>query len=174
MKAVSLIETSKNIVLIGMPGAGKSTVGVLLAKALGKSFEDTDLLIQRQTGKKLQELIDCNGVAAFLKIEESVVENLNLQATVIATGGSVVYSDSAMQHLRKNAVIVYIKTELQELQHRITNMSTRGIAIGVDQTLEQLYQERSELYERYADITVNSDSDSVEICLEKILHQLNS
>lgn len=158
-----------NIILIGMPGAGKSTIGVLLAKSLGLAFEDTDLLIQQHTCRKLQELIEIYGVSGFLKIEANELLDLNCSGTVIATGGSAVYSEAAMKHLAQNGVMVYLKLDYSELQQRVTNMATRGIVIGKNQSLRQLYEERQLLYERYADIIVETTGLSIEESLVKLV-----
>lgn len=167
------MQDAKNVVLIGMPGAGKSTVGVLLAKSLGMAFEDTDLLIQQQDGRRLQSIIAEDGVQRFLEIEANVVEALQLKNTVIATGGSVVYSDRAMHHLKEDGLVIYLRLEYKELEKRITNMATRGIAIGSHQTLYSLYCERIPLYEKYADIIVDSSTSSVEETLKRILEVLD-
>ncbi|HOP75383.1 MAG TPA: shikimate kinase [Bacillota bacterium] len=163
----------QNIVLIGMPGAGKSTVGVLLAKSLGMAFDDTDLLIQQQDGRLLQAIINEEGVQRFLEIEADVVSSLQRKDTVIATGGSVVYSDRAMHHLKENGLVIYLRIGFEELEKRLTNMATRGIAIGSHQSLYSLYCERIPLYEKYADIIIDSSSQSVEETLKRILEALD-
>lgn len=157
-----------NVVLIGMPGAGKSSVGVLLAKVLGKSFVDTDLLIQEKTGLLLQEIIDQQGVGHFLEIEEAVLFQLEQENCVIATGGSAVYSEAAMNHLKKNGRLIYLKLRYEEIAQRIKNMSSRGIAMGKGQTLFDLYQERVVLYEKYADIIIDCSSMPIEDLVRKI------
>ena len=144
-----------NIVLIGMPGAGKSTVGVVLAKTAALEFVDTDLLIQNQTGKKLQEIIDSDGIDAFLKIEGEVISKIHCKNSVIATGGSAVFSESAMDNLSRDGVIIYLDVPLNEIKHRVDNITTRGIAMKSGETLETVYNERLPLYRKYADITVN-------------------
>jgi shikimate kinase len=143
-----------DIILIGMPGAGKSTVGVVLAKTLAKKFIDTDLLIQQAEGRLLQQIIYADGVAAFLAVEERVLLRLDAMNAVIATGGSGVYSPAAMAHLKRLGTIVYLQLSLAEIESRITNMASRGIAIGPGQRLSDLYQERTPLYEKYADLTI--------------------
>lgn len=164
----------KNIVLIGMPGAGKSTVGVLLAKELQMGFEDTDLIIQQQEGYALQALIETRGVSSFLEIEAKVICALECQHTVIATGGSVVYIPEAMAHLKQTGVIVYLQLDYPVLEQRLTNLATRGIAMGPGQNLLGLYHERRPLYEKHADLIVDSSPISVEMTLERIIHQLMS
>lgn len=145
-----------NIVLIGMPGVGKSTIGVLLAKALSRDFVDTDVLIQAAEGRRLQELIDAKGLDAFLALEERHVAALDVHQSVIATGGSVVYSDSAMAHLKQNALVIYLRLPLEDLEARLTNMDARGVVIAPWQSLADLYHERLPLYEHFADITIDS------------------
>lgn len=159
----------KNIVLIGMPGAGKSTLGVLLAKALGMTFVDTDLIIQEQQGCLLQELIERDGVAEFLSIEEEVILQLEVENCVIATGGSVIYSNGSITHLKKNGILVYLKLRYDEIEHRINNISSRGIAIEKGRKLIDLFNERIILYEKYADIIVDcSDSTIEDVVLKTI------
>jgi shikimate kinase len=144
-----------NIVLIGMPGAGKSTIGIVLAKTLKKPFLDTDLLIQQREDELLQDIINKKGIAAFLKIEEEVVAGLNVKNHVIATGGSVVYSPLAMGALKEAGTLVYLPLAFEEIQKRIRNITTRGIAMNQGQSLKNLYHERLPLYEKYADIIVD-------------------
>ena len=162
----------KNIILIGMAGAGKSTLGVLLAKALGMDFLDSDIVIQKTDGRKLQEILDQDGMDAFLKIEEDVLSSINVENTVIATGGSAVYSDAAMQHLKKNGAVVYLDVPFPELQKRLTNIKTRGIAIRKGHTLRDVFEERLVLYKKYADITVDCINMTVEENVEKIIAAL--
>ena len=144
----------KAIVLIGMPGAGKSTVGVLLAKTLKRPFIDTDLVIQQRENRFLQEIIAAEGMEAFLDIEASAVSALALDGHVVATGGSVIYRESAMAHLRTHGITVFLSLPFAVIAHRIRNIATRGIAMRPGQTLRSLYNERQPLYERYADITI--------------------
>ncbi len=150
-----------NIILIGMPGCGKSTVGVLLAKICGYSFLDCDLLIQSKTGKKLFELIDSEGNDGFLKLENDIIRDVSCENTVIATGGSAVYCEEAMEHLKSIGKIVYIKVSPDEIKKRITNFSTRGIVMKNASDIYELYAERTPLYEKYADITVEPKSDDL-------------
>ena len=147
-------RSRQNIVLIGMPGCGKSTTGVLLAKTLGMSFLDTDLILQQRESSRLQDLVDTLGFDGFRKAEERAILSVDVSGCVIATGGSVVYSDAGMAHLKKNGLVLYLKVTPEEIERRITNISTRGIALHPGQTLSQLYDERSPLYEKYADIVV--------------------
>ena len=145
----------QNIVLIGMPGCGKSTVGVLLAKALGYDFLDTDLVIQRRAGKRLQEIIDGDGLPAFLAAEESALCTVRATHTVVATGGSAVYSEKGMAHLAAQGVIVWLRVDLPTLEQRLGNFALRGIAGVGAKTLADIFRERESLYARYAQITVN-------------------
>lgn len=162
----------ENIILIGMPGAGKSTLGVLLAKTLGKSFVDTDILIQQKEGRLLQEIINESGVAAFLGIEEKVILEMNPANSVIATGGSVIYSDLAMNHLKNKGIVVYLRVGYPDLKERITNMGTRGIVMQAGQQLIDLYHERTPYYEKYADLVIDSSVESLEETLDTILKSL--
>ena len=143
-----------NIVLIGMPGSGKSTVGVLLAKVLGYDFLDTDLLIQRREGCTLEEIIRRKGIDTFLDIEGEVCAGLCPENTVVATGGSVIYRELAMERLKARGRLVYLQVELDELTRRLSDLVGRGVALRDGQTLADLYAERTVLYERWADVTV--------------------
>ena len=140
------------IILIGMPASGKSTAGVILAKVLGLDFLDTDLLIQRRTGKRLPDLIKEYGVEGFLSIEENVCCQVLARGAVIATGGSAVYGERAMEHFRRIGTVVYLEVPFPELQRRLKDVNGRGVVMRSGQTLEDLYQERTPLYEKYADI----------------------
>ena len=144
-----------NITLIGMPGSGKSTVGVLLAKMLGRQFVDVDLLIQEREGKLLLEILDSQGTEAFLDIEEDVVRSLDCRRHVIAPGGSAVCREAAARRLKALGTVVYLRVSLEELTRRIENMSSRGIASKPGQTLADILAFRAPLYERYADLTVD-------------------
>ena len=143
----------KNIVLIGMPGAGKSTVGVLLAKSMLMSFCDTDLLIQNETGESLSDTIKKQGIDAFIRLEDEIIFKNDFKNSVIATGGSAVYGERAMNKLKENGKIVYLKVSPEELNRRVNNIHTRGIAMKEGTTLAQLYEQRAVLYEKYADVT---------------------
>ncbi len=158
-----------NIILIGMPGCGKSTIGVLLAKALLLDFIDTDLLIQNRFGKKLSEIIDSEGLGSFKQKESLVLSELCCEDAVIATGGSAVYSDKGMKNLKKNGKVVYLKLSPDEIRERIVNITTRGIVMEKECTIEELYTERAPLYEKYADITLNCSQLSVEQCVSAIV-----
>lgn len=144
-----------NITLIGMPGSGKSTIGVLLAKRLGYSFVDVDIVIQEKTGKLLKEIMAEEGLDGFLKTEEQVNQQLRAEHSVIAPGGSVIYGKNAMAHLREISQVVYLKLSYEELERRLGDLTDRGVAIRPGMTLRGLYEERVPLYERYADITVS-------------------
>ena len=161
-----------NVILIGMSGAGKSTLGVLLAKALGKQFVDTDIALQQADGRLLQQILDSDGVEAFLRLEEDVIAGLELHDCVIATGGSVVYSDRAMQHLKQNGIAVYLAVEFAELETRLSNITTRGIVFKGKNDLYEVYRERLPLYQRYADITVDCSHTDVESALSQILQSI--
>ncbi|MFY3773834.1 shikimate kinase [Marinobacter salsuginis] len=146
-----------NLVLIGMPGSGKSTVGVLLAKRLGLGFIDTDLLIQEETGRTLQAIVDQDGYEALRRIEEQVLLKLDVEHKVISTGGSAVYSAPAMEHLKTNGIVVFLDIPLELVIERIGDHSMRGISRRPYQSLEALFEERFELYSRYADLTVQGE-----------------
>lgn len=163
-----------NIILIGMPGAGKSTVGVILAKTLGYDFLDSDLSICRRAGTTLQNILDHQGLNYFLDYEEETVLRLQPERTVIATGGSVPLREKAMKHLKCQGKVIYLKVPLPELRKRLSNIKTRGIAFGPGQDLQSLYGERCPIYERWADITVSPDPDinDIEDMVEKIVNML--
>lgn len=165
-------EKKKNVVLIGMPGAGKSTIGVILAKVLGKDFIDADLVIQKKEGRLLREIIEQEGPDGFLAVEERVNAGLCPDAAVIATGGSVVYGQRAMEHLGRIGAIVYLKLSYPAVESRLRDIRGRGVVLRDGQTLLDLYQERAVLYERYADVTVEEDGLGVEETLEKTLQAL--
>jgi shikimate kinase len=162
----------KNIILTGMPGAGKSTVGVILAKTLGMNFIDTDIVLQENAGRILQEIINTEGIDAFLKTEESSIVSLECENTIIATGGSVVFSDKSMNYLKKKGIIIYLYISYEELVRRIKNITTRGIVLAADQSLLDLYNQRLPLYEKYADRTIDCSDMDVEKIIENILHEL--
>lgn len=151
----------KNIILIGMPGAGKSTVGVVLAKKLGYSFMDADLVIQAREGKLLHEIISQRGVEGFWQVEEEVNESILTDRTVIATGGSAVYGDRAMTHYKGIGKIVYLALPLEDIRERLGDLDERGVTLREGQDLSALYEERIPLYEKYADITINCENLSI-------------
>ena len=157
---------ANNIILIGMPASGKSTVGVILAKMLGLDFIDTDILIQRQEGARLEDIIDTRGIEVFLDIESDVCCSLNVSNTVIATGGSVVYRDRAMSHLKSIGKVVYLQVGIDLLESRLSDMKERGVVLKNGQTLLDLFTERTALYEHYADLTV----DENDLSLEETVH----
>ena len=152
----------KNVVLIGMPGAGKSTAGVVLAKTRGMNFIDTDLLIQAQTKRKLQDIINRQGIEKFLQIENEVVQKIDVEDSVIATGGSVIFGEEAMQNLRKKGIILYLQLSAETIARRLGNIQTRGIAMPPGMTVQELFQKRTPLYENYADIIVPAEGKTLE------------
>ncbi len=160
------------IVLIGMPGAGKSTVGVILAKALGLQFIDTDILIQERTRKMLQEILDEDGPPTFKKIEEETILSLHPRHAVIATGGSVVCSDYAMTHLKSIGMVVYLEISYREMVKRLKNITTRGIVLLPGQSLRQMYDERAPLYEKYADLTIECSDRDFEAVVKKVIEEV--
>ncbi len=165
-----------NIILIGMPGAGKSTVGVILAKRLGFDFIDTDLLIQSQEKYRLQQLIDTRGLDNFLEIEEQILLNLHAQHSVIATGGSVVYSEHGLKKLGRSGYQIYLQIELSTLLQRIADMGQRGLVMNQGQTFEQLYQERTPLYKKFADLTLTCEkmnAEQVAVIIENKIERLD-
>lgn len=162
----------ENIVLIGMPGVGKSTIGVVLAKVLGYEFIDADLLIQKAEGKLLREIIEEKGTDGFIEVENRVNSQIWTTHSVIATGGSVVYGKEAMEHLGSIGTIVYLKQNLKPLERRLRNIKGRGVVLKPGQTLAGLYKERVVLYEKYADIIVDEYKLNVEQTLDAVLQEL--
>lgn len=162
-----------NIVLIGMPGSGKSTVGVILAKVLGYSFIDSDLLIQKAEKKLLKEIIAREGQEGFLKIENRVNVSIETEKSVIATGGSVVYCQEAMEHLKEIGTVIYLQLDYPILRRRLGNLIGRGVVLKEGQTLKDLYEERVPLYEKYADYIIDEKKTNAEGTLQKILEILN-
>lgn len=158
----------KNIILIGMPGVGKSTVGVVLAKKLGYSFVDADLVIQSWEGKLLHEIIEERGVEGFWMLEEAVGESMDVRRTVIATGGSAVYGENAMAHYRQIGTVVYLSLPLEGIRERLGDLTERGVTLRDGQDLDGLYVERQPLYERYADVTVDCEGLSIREIVEQI------
>lgn len=164
----------KNIVLIGMPAVGKSTVGVVVAKRLGYEFIDTDLLIQKQEKRLLKEIIEEEGIEGFLKIENQVNQEVDAEWSVISPGGSVVYCKEAMEHYKKIGTIVYLRASFETIAGRIQNAKNRGVVLKEGQTLEMLYAERVELFEKYADITVDEEGKDLGETIESVLDILEN
>ena len=163
-----------NVTLIGMPGSGKSTIGVILAKVLRYQFLDSDLLIQKQEKRTLSEIIEQDGMEKFKEIENRVNLSINVTDTVIAPGGSVIYCDEAMKHLKSIGKVVYLKLSLESLSKRLGNLRGRGVLLKEGQTLEDLFKERTPLYEKYADLTVNEEGKDLEESLQAVLEIIHS
>jgi shikimate kinase len=163
----------ENIVLIGMPGVGKSTLGVVLAKELGYEFVDADLLIQKRENRLLKEIIAEDGVDGFLKIENDVNANITSTKTVIATGGSVIYGAEAMAHLKEIGTVVYLKLDYETLDSRLGSLKGRGVVLKDGQNLKSLYDERIPLYEKYADVTVDEGGLGLEETLDAVLEKIS-
>jgi len=163
-----------NIVLIGMPGVGKSTLGVVLAKELGYEFVDADLLIQKQEKQLLKDIIASKGVDGFLAIENQVNANIQTTKTVIATGGSVIYGKEAMEHLREIGTVVYLKLDYETLDSRLGSLKGRGVVLKDGQDLQALYNERIPLYEKYADVIVDEGGLDLEQTLDEVLKKLQN
>ncbi len=162
----------KNIVLIGMPGVGKSTVGVILAKALGYQFIDSDLLIQKREKKLLREIIEEDGLERFIEIENEVNQAIDDTDCVIATGGSAIYGKEAMEYFFQNAIVVYLKLDYEELKNRVGNPHKRGVVLRENQTFYDLYEERCPLYEKYAHVTVDAEGLEVGELMQNISTKL--
>ena len=165
--------TLDNVVLIGMPGAGKSTVGVVLAKKLGYRFMDSDLVIQDETGKMLHEIIAEQGTDGFLKVEEEINASLDCHRTVIATGGSAIYGPKAMEHLREIGNVVYLRLSLDAIAERLGDLNERGVVLKDGQTLQDLYNERVPLYEQYADITMDCEQKMIREIVAELTARLS-
>ncbi|OPH47017.1 shikimate kinase [Paenibacillus ferrarius] len=158
-----------NIILVGMSGAGKSTLGVLLAKALGMNFVDTDIVIQQREGKLLQEIIDNDGIEIFMQIEEKAISELHLENCIISTGGSVIYSEKAMNVLKQGGMVIYLHVPYEEIKRRLINVTTRGIVIKNGKSLEDVYEERLPLYIKYSDKALDCLNKDVEQCVNEII-----
>ena len=164
-----LSDDKKNVVLIGMPGVGKSTIGVLLAKQLGHSFLDTDILIQAAEGKTLQQLIQEQGISGFCDLEGEYILSVSVNSHVIATGGSVVYGKAAMGHLKADSVVIHLDLSLDRLKKRLDDLDARGVAIAPGRDLSDLYAERHPLYSKYADRTVATDTLTPDTVVRNIM-----
>lgn len=168
------MNEKENIILIGMPACGKSVTGVVLAKVLNKKFIDADLLIQERAGKSLQDIINEEGLDAFKTLEEKVLLDINVENAVIATGGSAVYYESAMEHLKTTGTVVYIDVPLPDVKNRLSNIKTRGVAMAKGQSLDDLYAARKPLYEKYADVTVTAgNKNDMEETVEDIINVIS-
>ena len=164
----------KNVILIGMPGVGKSTIGVIAAKLLGLRFIDTDLMIQEREDRLLSEIIEEEGIEGFLAIEDSVISQVKARNSVIATGGSACYGRNGMAHLKDLGIVVYLKLGFEPLCDRLGDLKNRGVVLKSGQTLKDLYEERIPLYESYADLTVEEDGLRVEETVEKMVALLKA
>ena len=160
-----------NIILVGMPSCGKSTVGVVLAKTMNKGFVDTDILIQQREGKTLQDIINTRGNDYFHQVEESVLLDFEGENYIVATGGSAIYFDRAMEKFKENGKVVYLKVSLETVLKRLNNIKTRGVTLAKGQTLEDLYNQRVPLYEKHADIVIEADGLHVEEVVERIIEE---
>ncbi len=169
-----IMAEKNNIVLIGMPGAGKSTLGIVLAKILNYNFIDADLVIQNQCDKTLQKLIDACGPEGFIQVENQILSDLNAEHSIIATGGSAVYSDEAMKHLSDIGRVVYLQISYDELKRRLSDLQERGVVLkgGITMSLQELFDERKPLYEHYAEITVDVNDLSIEAAARKVADAL--
>ena len=165
-------NSRSSIILIGMPAAGKSSIGVILAKVLGYDFIDSDLLIQKAAGKKLKEIIEERGVDGFLALENEVNRGIDVSETVIATGGSAVYGKEAMEHFAGTGTIVYLKVPYEVLCRRLDDIRQRGVVLREGQTLRELYDERSRLYEKYADLIIEEENRNMEEILQDVLKEI--
>ena len=170
------MAANDNIILIGMPGAGKSTLGIVLAKIMNYRFIDADLVIQQQCDKTLQKLIDACGPDGFIEVENEILRDLEAEHSVIATGGSAVYSDEAMKHLASIGRVVYLKISYEQLVGRLSDLQERGVVLkgGIGMSLRELYDERKPLYEQYAKVTVDVDDLSITAAARKVADALGA
>jgi len=155
-----------------MPAVGKSTVGVILAKLLGYEFVDTDLIIQRKEGRLLKEIIEEKGADGFIELENRILSGLDAKDAIIATGGSVVYGREAMQNLSRDSVVIYLRLDCDKLKNRLKSLKNRGVVIRNGQSLNDLYSERAPMYEKYADIVIDTDRCSIEKTVGKIMAEI--
>lgn len=167
------MKKGDNIILIGMPGAGKSTLGVLLAKAMNYRFVDTDLVIQEKEGRLLREIIEQDGMERFKEIENKVNAELEAERSVIAPGGSVVYAKEAMEHFKEIGHVVYLCVSCEEIRKRVGDLKKRGVVFAEGQNLQSLYEERVPLYEKYADIVISCDGEEVGDVLSSIIEAVS-
>ena len=163
-----------NVILIGMPGAGKSTIGVILAKIKGMNFIDSDLVIQEKTGKLLKDIIEDEGVNGFIKVENDINSSISVNNCIIATGGSAIYGEEAMTHFKETGTVVYIKLDFDTIDNRLGNIKQRGVLLKEGQNLKSLYTERCPLYEKYADIIVEASGMDIEEVVENIFTKLQN
>lgn len=168
-----MIQKKDNIILIGMPGVGKSTVGVVLAKILGYHFVDSDLVIQQKEERLLKDIISEEGVDGFIEIENRINSEIDCEKTIIATGGSAIYGKEAMEHYKEIGTVVYLKLDYETLTGRLGDIKNRGVVLKEGQNLKSLYDERCRLYELYADIVVDEAGLDVEKTIEKLVEELN-
>jgi len=165
-------HTKPNITLIGMPGVGKSTIGVILAKIIGYEFIDSDILIQKQEGKLLKNIIAEKGSAGFLDIENRLHAELQVANSIISPGGSICYCQKGMEHLRDISTVIYLKLDYPKLKRRLGNLTARGVVLQKGQSLRDLYKERTPLYEKYAHIVIDETGLTVEKTIKTILEAL--
>lgn len=163
-----------NVILIGMPGVGKSTIGVILAKILGYRFIDTDIIIQQEESRLLKDIIQSEGIDGFIELENRICSNINAEKCVIATGGSAVYGEEAMAHFKDIGIVIYLKLDYRKLKYRLGNIRNRGVVIRKGQRLSDLYNERVKLYEKYADIVIDENGCGIEKTINKISAELES
>ena len=170
----STLAKKDNLILIGMPASGKSTVGVILAKVIGYDFIDSDLLIQKKEGMRLADIIKKKGIDGFLEVENEVNASIEASQCVIATGGSAVYGEEAMKHLCEIGAVIYLQVDYSVIQKRLHNIRQRGVVLRQGQTLQDLYDERTVLYEKYADLIVREGSGEIEAVVARIIRTLRA